>query len=79
MHAVHEIGLVVGKDIAIAGFDGLADAAHTQPPLTTVDQPVYDIARKLAGMLLAIINGTHLAEGQVRIQPELLVRASTTG
>ena len=79
MHAVHQHGMKVGRDIAIAGFDGIADSAHTQPPLTTLDQPVYTIARKLVSMLLYLIKGESLLEPQIRIQPKLLIRASTDG
>jgi LacI family transcriptional regulator len=79
MHAAHERGLKVGRDIAIAGFDGIADSAHTQPPLTTLDQPVYTIARQLVTMLLALINGEPLVERQVKIEPKLLIRESTGG
>jgi LacI family transcriptional regulator, galactose operon repressor len=79
MHAVGEKGLAVGRDIAIGGFDGLADAAHTLPPLTTVNQPVYEIARQLAAMLLTIIQSQPIAQQHIVIEPELLIRASTTG
>ena len=79
MHAAHERGFKVGRDIAIAGFDGIADAAHTQPPLTTLDQPVYEIAYQLASMLVKLLEGQVLAERQVKIQPKLLIRASTGG
>jgi LacI family transcriptional regulator len=79
MHASHEQGLKVGRDIAIAGFDGIADSAHTQPPLTTIDQPVYTIARQLVKMLLALINNEPLADRQVKIEPKLLIRESTGG
>ncbi|HSB66360.1 MAG TPA: LacI family DNA-binding transcriptional regulator [Anaerolineales bacterium] len=79
LHAAHERGLEVGQDLAVTGFDGIADAAHTQPPLTTLNQPVYDVARQLASMLLTQINGQPLPHRQVIIQPELLIRQSTTG
>ncbi len=79
MHAAHESGLKVGRDIAIAGFDGIADSAHTQPPLTTLDQPVYTIARQLVSMLLALINHEPLEVRQVKIEPKLLIRESTGG
>jgi LacI family transcriptional regulator len=77
LHAAHERGLEVGHDIAIAGFDGIADSAHTQPPLTTLEQPVYAIARKLVTMLLALINNETLEKRQIKIHPKLLLRAST--
>ncbi len=79
VHAAHERGLVVGRDIAIAGYDGTEDAEHTQPPLTTLKQPIYDTARRLVGMLLARLAGETLAEPQIILQPELIARESTTG
>ena len=75
----HERGLVVGRDIAIAGYDGTDDSEHTQPPLTTLKQPVYDIARRLVKMLVARIEGKELIEPQLILQPELIVRESTGG
>jgi LacI family transcriptional regulator len=77
LHAAHERGLKVGRDLAVAGFDGVAGSAHTEPPLTTLDQPVYDIARQLVGMLLNLVMNVPLEEQQVKIQPKLLLRAST--
>jgi LacI family transcriptional regulator len=79
MHAIHESGLRIGRDIAVAGFDGIADAAHTQPPLTTLDQPVYAIAQRLARLLLACIAGGKILERQIHMQPKLMIRASTGG
>jgi LacI family transcriptional regulator len=77
LHAAYEAGRIVGKDLAVAGFDGLQDAKYTQPPLTTLDQPIYDIARQLVKMLLAQITGQPLPEHKVMIQPALLIREST--
>lgn len=77
MRAARERGLVVGRDVAIAGYDGIEDAEHTDPPLTTLNQPVYDLARRLVQMLLAQIDGTPLSDRRVLLQPELLVREST--
>jgi LacI family transcriptional regulator len=79
MRAAHERGLVVGRDIAIAGYDGTDDSEHTQPPLTTLKQPVYDIARRLVKMLIASIEGKELIESQIILRPELIVRESTGG
>lgn len=36
LHAASERGLVVGRDLAVAGFDGIADSEHTSPPLTSL-------------------------------------------
>jgi LacI family transcriptional regulator len=77
MHAVSHRGLRVGHDVSISGFDGLADSAHSQPPLTTIEQPVYSVARQLVKILLAQIVGDELCEKHIRIQPKVLIRSST--
>lgn len=79
MRAARERGLVIGRDLAVAGFDGTEDAEHADPPLTTLNQPVYEIARQLVKMLLALIAGEPLAKRRVVLQPELIVRESTGG
>ncbi len=79
MRAAHERGLVVGRDVAIAGYDGIEDGEHTHPPLTTLKRSVYDLARRLVDMLLTIIEGEPLTERQVMLPPELIVRGSTGG
>jgi LacI family transcriptional regulator len=79
LHAAHERGLRFGHELAVTGFDGIQDAAHTEPPLTTLNQPVYDIACQLIQMLLALIGQQPIETRGVLIHPELLVRPSTTG
>lgn len=77
MRAASKRGLVVGRDISIAGYDGLSDSIHSEPPLTTVEQPVYSVARQLARILIAQIKGDELSEKQIKLQPSLRIRAST--
>ena len=76
LHAAHKQGLAIGKDLAVAGFDGVQEARHTEPPLTTLDIPVFDIARQLVDMLLMTIGG-EAGKTPVFIKPALLVRPST--
>ncbi len=78
MRAARERGLIIGKDIAIAGYDGTDDSEHTQPPLTTLRQEVYGIAQQLAQMLIASISGERIECKQI-IQPQLIARESTGG
>jgi len=77
MRAAQEIGLKVGQDIAIAGFDNIPMAEHAHPPLTTVDQPIYTIGRMLSSMLIRLIRQEEVAEQQVLLQPSLVVRQSS--
>jgi LacI family transcriptional regulator, repressor for deo operon, udp, cdd, tsx, nupC, and nupG len=77
LHAVHEMGLIVGTEVAITGFDGVQAAEHTDPPLTTLDVPVYEIARQLVRLLADEMSGKPLSARSILIQPRLLVRGST--
>jgi len=77
LKAAHEADLQVGKDLAIAGYDGIQETATTNPPLTTLRQPTYEIARQLARMLISITKGNSLDESHVVIEPNLILRAST--
>jgi LacI family transcriptional regulator len=79
LHAARELGRTVGKNLAVAGFDGIEGFEHTQPPLTTINQPVYQIARRLLQMLSVQITGNPLEEKQVQIEPVLEIRQSTVG
>jgi LacI family transcriptional regulator len=77
MSAAQERGLVVGRDVSIAGFDDIPLAEHAHPPLTTVHQPVYRIGTVVCQMLVKVIKGEEIAERQVILQPSLVVRQSS--
>lgn len=79
LHAAHELGFKVGKDLAIVGFDGLRDSIHTEPALTTLSIPVSDIAHELVIMLLKNIDDQESEVKELVIRPELCIRASTGG
>lgn len=76
LHAAHSRALEIGRALAVAGFDGVVDARHSEPPLTTLDIPVFEIARQLVDMLLKRIE-TQVVESPVFIKPALLIRPST--
>ncbi len=77
LRAIKEAGLRVPDDLAVVGFDGTLVSAHTDPPLTTVRQPVYDIGRQAAEMLLDAVAHPGGAERFELIEPTLLVRRSS--
>lgn len=74
--AAQERGLIVGKDISITGFDNIPMAEHSHPPLTTVQQPIYQIGAMTCEMLIKILKGEELEQRQIILQPELIVRDS---
>jgi LacI family transcriptional regulator len=76
--AAQKRGLVVGRDVAVTGFDDIPPAEHSHPTLTTVHQPVYDIGRQICEMLIRLIQEKALStNGHVLLQPQLIVRESS--
>jgi LacI family transcriptional regulator len=74
--AAMERGLVVGKDISITGFDNIPMSETTHPPLTTVNQPIYQIGGKVTEMLVRRIRKEAPENEQVILTPSLIVRQS---
>jgi LacI family transcriptional regulator len=75
--AAHAAGLSVPGDLSVTGYDDIAYAAHTAPPLTTVRQPADEIAERIVELLLARIAEPSSPPSQVSLEPSLCVRAST--
>ena len=50
-------GRAVPADVAVVGFDDHLIARHTVPPLTTVRQPIRQLGREMAKMLISLIEG----------------------
>jgi len=77
LHALRDLGVSIGTAVAVTGFDGVALSAHSDPPLTTLDVPVYEIACKLVELLAAEMEHRASVERRIIITPRLLKRAST--
>jgi LacI family transcriptional regulator len=74
--AAQGLGLTVGRDVAVAGFDDVPLAEDAHPPLTTIRQPIYEIGRRICGMLIRLLQGEILEERHVILPPQLIVRKS---
>ncbi|MDE6313841.1 MAG: LacI family transcriptional regulator [Lachnospiraceae bacterium] len=74
--AIHEAGLGVPEDIAVAGFDGLDIGAYYTPTLTTIVQPVEEIAKEAAKILFHVIKKKTIHTHKF-FEGELVVREST--
>ena len=76
---LHDLGIEVGREVAVTGFDDIPAAEHITPPLTSVHQPLETIGKRLMEMLLDILHGPPPETKQVLIKPQLVVRASSGG
>ncbi|GAA1770265.1 LacI family DNA-binding transcriptional regulator [Luedemannella helvata] len=75
--AIREAGLRIPDDISVVGFDDLPIAAWVDPPLTTVRQPLTEMAATATEMALAMGRGEHATQVGVELATRLVVRAST--
>jgi DNA-binding LacI/PurR family transcriptional regulator len=73
--ALSDHGLRVPDDVAVIGFDD-SIAASCRPPLTTVRQPMEDMAAEMARLLLAHIEDPNMQVTSRIFQPTLVVRQS---
>jgi LacI family transcriptional regulator len=76
MSALGERGLRAGSDFALLGFDNVQDAAHSNPPLSTVDIRPSELGEHAAAVLLARIEEPHRARQLYLAEPKLLLRQS---
>lgn len=75
--ALHAAGLRVPQDVAVVGFDDVPNASQTDPPLTTVRQPLRAMGETAARLLMGHFDGRPLAEQPIVLPTELIVRGST--
>ncbi|MEV4970803.1 LacI family DNA-binding transcriptional regulator [Streptomyces scopuliridis] len=75
-HVLREHGRRVPEDVAVVGFDDSSAAVACRPPLTTVRQPVEEMAAEMARLLLDRLAGSDRAVTSVIFEPSLVVRGS---
>jgi DNA-binding LacI/PurR family transcriptional regulator len=73
---LQDLGLRVPEDIAVTGFDGILAGAIAHPRVTTVRQPMSEIGRVAADLLIARSTGEELQNEAVVLPVRLLIRES---
>jgi DNA-binding LacI/PurR family transcriptional regulator len=76
MRATREASLSIPDDIAFIGFDDLPLAAYSNPPLTTVRQPIYQFGFNAVEILIDLIENNILPARRVILDTELIIRGS---
>ncbi len=75
--AAAEAGLRIPGDLSVVGFDDLPMAEWNIPPLTSVRQPLQEMAAAAATMTVALAQGRPPSRHRVELATELVVRGST--
>lgn len=79
LSAINQAGIDVPKMISVTGFDDIDLSRFTAPPLTTIRQPIEEMATEVVQMLINLINKKELTSQELSIScaPKLIVREST--
>ncbi|SDH51872.1 DNA-binding transcriptional regulator, LacI/PurR family [Arthrobacter subterraneus] len=77
IRAARSRGLRVPEDVSVVGFDDSPLMAFTDPPLTTLRQPVAAMAEAVVQALLTELSGERVSRTEVLFESDLIVRGST--
>jgi LacI family transcriptional regulator, galactose operon repressor len=78
LQAARERGLRVPDDLSITGFDDIDLSQATDPPLTTVRQPLQEMGRIAVTHLMRVLDGHRPEALHIELATTLVVRDSTT-
>ena len=77
INAAHELGLLVPEDRSVVGFDNIDLSVMCIPPLTTIEQPCFQIGYQSCELLIDKIINPASSSKQILLNTELIVRGST--
>jgi DNA-binding LacI/PurR family transcriptional regulator len=77
LNALHRLGRRIPDDVAVVSFDDLPGAASTDPPLSSIHQPVEQMGREMTRLLLAQLDDDDRIPRQVILGTHLVVRESS--
>jgi LacI family transcriptional regulator len=77
VRALTEKGLVVGRDVAVVGFDGGIYSESCYPPLSSVHQPMGEMGRAGADLLIDLLEHPEKEPQKIMLPTELVVRDSS--
>jgi LacI family repressor for deo operon, udp, cdd, tsx, nupC, and nupG len=77
LHAARQRGLHVPTDVSVVGFDDIRFAQYSDPPLTTIRQPMRELGEATVRLLINILGGNVKDAVSVTLPHALIVRGST--
>jgi len=79
MKAIKDKGLRIPEDISLIGFDDIQLASYTEPSLTTVRQPIYEMGITAISLLVRLIEEKEKRPSRVEMPTQLIIRESSGG
>ncbi|WP_077609292.1 LacI family DNA-binding transcriptional regulator [Clostridium sp. Marseille-P2415] len=76
---IDELGMSVGADLSVAGYDDRELSGYYRPPLTTISLPLHDIGHKASELVIGLLNGQELeadSENVYSVGCKMLIRKS---
>jgi LacI family transcriptional regulator len=67
----------VPTELSVVGFDDVPEAALSDPPLTTVRQPIQQMGAVAVELLVRLLGGEQVEPAHVRLPTQLVRRGST--
>ncbi|WP_214467628.1 LacI family DNA-binding transcriptional regulator [Microbacterium flavescens] len=77
LHAAASLGMAVPRDLSVVGFDDLAVAELAHPRLTTVHQPLREMAEQATELVLQLLDHPRPEITRIELATRLVVRDST--
>jgi len=77
VRAIRRLGMNVPHDVSVVGYDDSVFMTCTDPPLTTVRQPIEAMGQAAVDLLVRQMEGAEVAADELLFEPELVVRSST--
>lgn len=77
MRALREANLQIPQDVALAGFDDMPFAEHTDPPLTTIRQPIHQAGFVATETVIDLVANPRSRARHIILPTELVIRASS--
>jgi LacI family transcriptional regulator len=74
--ALHAAGLRVPEDVSIVGYDDIPEAEFSDPPLTTIRQPMQEVGKAATRLLIKMVEDPQATPQQILFDTELVIRSS---
>ena len=77
INAAQNLGLRVPEDLCVIGVDNVEASRMTNPTITTISQPGFQMGQQACSILVEKINTPEMPHRQILLSTELIIREST--